>query len=171
MSRHHPNTPTSQLNTSPSTEPLSTPYPTFRTAYGPKLRVALTFPEQGREKQSFKDECDINNIMRRFQVTGEVTHLNQRPPMFGEVPDIDFAGAMSIVVDARERFQQLPATIRDRFNNDPGRLLEFIQNPDNREEGIRLGILQAPQATATPPAAPPPVSPTGAPPAAPASAS
>src|SRR6185369_4770159 len=27
-------------------------------------------------KQSFKDECDINNIVRRFEATGIVDHIN-----------------------------------------------------------------------------------------------
>lgn len=137
--------------------------PTFISAYSPKLKVALTFPEQGREKQSFKDECDINNIMRRFQATGELTHLAQRPPLWGEIPELDFAGAMGMIVDARERFQQLPAVVRDRFNNDPAQLLAFVQDESNRAEAIKLGLIPAPEGPAKAPEAPPPVSPTGAP--------
>jgi len=42
--------------------------PRFVTAYGPKARLRhVTPPGVGRTKQSFKDECDINNIMKRFQ--------------------------------------------------------------------------------------------------------
>lgn len=164
-------TPTSTHTPPSPLTPSDSSLPRFLSAYSPKIRSQLQFPERGLEKQSFKDECDINNIMRRFQNTGVIDHLSQRPAMYGEIPELDFAGAMGIVVEARERFQALPAVVRDRFDNDPAKLLAFVQNPDNRDEAIKLGIVEPRQGTATPPAAPPPVSPTGAPPATPPSAS
>lgn len=132
----------------------------FRHAYGPKRRdVTLSFPEHGRTKQSFKDECDINVIMRRFEQTGELP-LNQRPMLFGDCPDLDFQGAMQTVVEAKERFLALPSAIRDRFANDPQRLLNFINDERNRDEAIALGLVRkaveaSPGGQATPVQAPP----------------
>lgn len=116
----------------------------FRHAYSPQYPVRLEFPPEGRTKQSFKDECDINNIMRRFELTGEISHLGARTPIFGDFPDMDFAQAMAVVTMARERFSELPAAVRDRFANDPGRLLAFLEDPSNREEAVKLGLVQAP---------------------------
>lgn len=146
-----------QINS--STSPLST---RFLSAYSPKQRSRLYFPEQGRTKQSFKDECDINVIMGRYLRTGMIDHLAQTAPRYADVEALDFQGAMDIVVAARDRFAQLPSELRDRFSNDPGRLLAFIQNPANIEEARKLGLL-APEAppqpqagTSVPPSLPEP---------------
>lgn len=130
----------------------------FRSAYSPKSRSQIYFAPQGRTKQSFKDECDINRIMARFAKTGLIEHLSQRAPTFGDIQDIDFQGCMDIVAFAREQFAALPSELRDRFANDPGRLLDFLQNPENKAEAEKLGLLkasvpspQAPGSTIAPP--------------------
>lgn len=146
--------PTTTIQSNPQPQPTTpnpTSHPFFKTAYGHKPASRLQFVEPSRTKQSFAAECDINNIMRRFAATGELTHLGQRAPMYGEVPDLDFQSAMSVVIDARNRFQALPSEIRDRFGNDPGALLAFLQDPENREEGIKLGLLAKPVESPTPP--------------------
>ncbi|AXH75464.1 MAG: internal scaffolding protein [Microviridae sp.] len=161
--------PTLSTPITPSNTPPLTHH--FLSAYSPKNRSQLSFTGPGRTKQSFKDECDINTIMRRYQLTGEIAHLSQRSPIFGDFPEMDFNQAMAIVVQARENFSQLPAEVRDRFANDPARLLAFLQDPDNREEGIKLGLLRKPEPPAKPPVAPPTVSPTVTPPPTPKNAS
>lgn len=40
-------------------------------------------------KQSFKDECDVNNVIERFTRTGKLDHLNPRSPQYGEAPEMD----------------------------------------------------------------------------------
>lgn len=93
-------------------------------------------------KQSFRDECDINTIMRRYETTGEITHLNRRNPEYGDFTDVKtFHEAMNIVQTANQAFSDLPASVRDRFGNDPAKMLEFLQNPENVEEAIKLGLL------------------------------
>lgn len=124
----------------------------FRHAYSPQYRLSLSFAGQGRTKQSFKDECDINTIMGRFARTGSLEHLAKRTPTYGDVQDIDFQGAMDIVASAREMFADLPSKLRDRFGNDPGKMLEFVQDEQNRAEALSLGLLRAStEALATPP--------------------
>lgn len=129
---------------SDSSDPcISNPFsPPFLTAYGPKQRNRMFFnPDTDRTKQSFKDECDINVIMRRYAATGQVDHLNQRSPMYGEIPATDFMAAMQLVVEAKHQFDALPSAVRDRFANDPARLLAFLENPENRAEGEKLGLI------------------------------
>lgn len=131
---------------------FSTPY---RHAYGPKLRQVLHQTRPDRTKQSFKDECDINIIMKRYEQTGQIDHLSSRPRIYGDVPAMDFKEAMGLVVEAREQFALLPSAIRDRFHNDPSALLAFLENPANKEEGIKLGLYKAPEAPASAPVVPP----------------
>ncbi|WNK13774.1 MAG: internal scaffolding protein [Microvirus sp.] len=122
----------------------------FIHAYGPKLRVRISFPEQGITKQEFKNECDINIIMKQFERTGVITHMNNNgAPRYLEVGGTDFQDAMQTVAAARETFDGLPSKIRDRFDNSPQKFLDFFQDPKNAQEGVELGLLEPP---ATPPA-------------------
>lgn len=148
---------TPQLTNIHTQESQTQPSYRFISAYSPKTRSQIQFTTPGRTKQSFKDECDINVIMRRYQVTGELVHLNQRSPLFGDFPDMDFQSAMAIVIQARENFATLPSEVRDRFANDPGRLLSFLQDPANREEAIKLGLVRIAEQPAPTPEPSPPV--------------
>lgn len=96
---------------------------------------------EGGAKQSFRDECDINVILKRFGIGYEIpTGLNM--PTSGDFTGInDFHTAMNAVVQARETFEQLPAHIRSRFNNDPGKFVDFTTNEQNREQLLDMGLL------------------------------
>lgn len=163
-------TPTPTLPLSPPSKsnhqtPINTSTGLFRSRISPKLRSRLYFAAQGRTKQSFRDECDINRIMKNFAVTGTLGHLAKHPPQYGDVAGLDFQEAMQIVASANEMFASLPAAMRERFANDPGRMLQFIQNPDNVEEGIKLGLLERRPEPATPLQTPPASAAPAAPPA------
>lgn len=97
-------------------------------------------------KQNFAEECDINNIMRRMAVSGVDPYMDNRAR--GQFADastvVDFAAAMNIVIEAEYNFSTLPAVIRDRFGNDPANLLRWLDEPENRDEAIELGIVNAP---------------------------
>ena len=102
-------------------------------------------------KQSFKDECDINNIMRRYEATGVIQHLSGRTAEFGDyISELDFQQSMNAVILAQDMFAALPARVRDRFGNDPARMLGFLEDPKNREEAIELGLVNAPPAEPAP---------------------
>lgn len=90
--------------------------------------------------QSAKDEADINTIVRRFGLTGELPSDVAMPRSgdFAGVPD--FHGAMNLVRQAQEEFLRVPAEIRARFGNDPGAFIAFCEDPANLEEARRLGL-------------------------------
>lgn len=116
--------------------------PEIRSAYSGHVRHAITFSEETRTKQSFKDECDINNIMAKYQRTGLVEAVNQRQPQYGDVSAIDFRTAMETVANAQEMFEAMPSSTRKRFGNSPASFLEFVQDPGNRAEAIKLGLMK-----------------------------
>lgn len=102
-------------------------------------------PEEGLTKQSFKDECDINNIMTRFNATGVVSHVSSIAPEYGDFMSAgDFQSSLNTVIEAQAMFDALPAVLRDRFANDPKQLLAFIADDKNREEAIKLGLVKEP---------------------------
>lgn len=95
-------------------------------------------------QQQFKEECDINVIVERFGLTGEIPG-DYKPPVSGDFTNVpDFQSAMNAVRGAQESFMQLPAQIRARFHNDPGELIAFLDVEDNRAEALKLGIIQPP---------------------------
>lgn len=95
-------------------------------------------------QQQFAEECDINTIVKRFGLTGELPN-GVGMPVSGDFTGVsDFHTAMTLVRQAQEGFMQLSADVRERFANDPARVLAFLENPENREEAIKLGIVAKP---------------------------
>lgn len=122
-------------------------------------------PVPSMTKQSFKAECDINNILKQYKVTGQIAHISAqaRQGSYEDLPDpMEFQEAMNAVLAAEESFATLPSRVRDRFRNDPAEFLVFMADPDNKDEIVRLGLAKAPPSPEPPPPAPPPQpAPTG----------
>ena len=92
-------------------------------------------------QQHFKDECDINNILRQFNITGL---LPEAPlsPRYGDFTGIgDYHSALNQVIAAENEFMRLPAQIRSRFENDPAKLIDFLEKSENKDEAIKLGLV------------------------------
>lgn len=118
---------------------------TIITAYGPKIRQQLTFSGPGKTKQSFKDECDINRIMARYQVTGVLPEqLQPGSAQYVDVTGIDYMEGMQKIAAAQSLFQGLPAHVRLKFENDPGKFLDFAQDPTKQDELVQLGLATRP---------------------------
>lgn len=116
--------------------------PKFRTAYDRDLVEGITFDEPSMAQQHFKDECDVNNILRKYELTGLITHVANGTPSYGDFSSVlEFQQAQNILIEAQDAFEALPASLRKRFDNDPAVMLEFIENPDNREEAENLGLV------------------------------
>lgn len=122
----------------------------------------LACEDVSRAQQSFAAEVDINTIVKRFGLTGQLPE-SVRVPLPEDFYDIlDFHSAMNVVRQGEEAFAQMPAAVRARFSNDPGEFLDFVNNPENTEEAIRLGIAnRRVEVSEEPVVAPPPVPPAG----------
>jgi phage internal scaffolding protein len=118
---------------------LRTPYNYDTNAASDESGVACEEPSLAQ--QHFKDECDINNILRQFNVTGM---LPEAPlsPRYGDFTGIvDYHSALNAVMAAEEQFMGLPAELRARFQNDPEQLIAFLDNESNKDEAIKLGLV------------------------------
>lgn len=130
--------------------------------YGEKKKSRRGFTGKGRTKQSFKAECDINNILKKYQKSGAITHANMNAPDYGFASSQTFTDAMQTVAKAQTMFNELPSSLRNRFSGNPGEFLDFVQDPENEAEMAELGLLasytpaeptsEASVASATPPA-------------------
>lgn len=113
----------------------------FNKPYAKRERFQKTTTGPTMTEQSHKKECDINQIMSKFQKTGILTHSKQYEPQYGYASDIDFLEAMTIVTKGQEMFADLPSSLRTRFANDPANFLNFINDPENEEEARKIGLL------------------------------
>lgn len=113
----------------------------IRTAYGEKRRDLVLACGPGRAKQSMRDECDINLIMRKYQKTGAITHFSKFSPQYGEVPAIEYREALDLLRETQQMFSHLPSGLRKEFDNDPAAFLSFVQDPANKARMAELGLL------------------------------
>ena len=122
---------------------------TIRSRYNSyKESLGQVFELPSMTQQHFRDECDINNIIARYEQTGmltDPTHISNRMYEFGDYSAVqDYQDSLNCVIAAREMFDSLPSKIRERFNYDPSRLLQFLGDESNRDEAIRLGLVDPP---------------------------
>lgn len=103
-------------------------------------RVQVHFEGEGRTKQSMREETNINLIIARYVKTGLVEHLAKHGPEYGFASALSFHECMNVVAKAQSMFADLPASVRRRFDEEPAEFLEFVQNPENQEEMITLGL-------------------------------
>lgn len=94
--------------------------------------------------QSAEEESNINTIVRKFGLTGELPG-DVAMPKSGDFTNIpDFHSAMNLIRKTQEEFLRVPAEIRARFSNDPQVFMAFVEDDANYEEAKRLGLLRAP---------------------------
>ncbi|AXL15252.1 internal scaffolding protein [Microviridae sp.] len=108
-------------------------------------RVQIDFADaKCTVQRQFKDECDINTVMRKFEKSGVVTHINERSQDYIDLIGVeDYHTSMNLIIEAQNLFDSIPAKIRRKFNNSPAYFLEFVQNPENEEELIKMGFAKA----------------------------
>lgn len=101
--------------------------------------------------QSEKDSCDINKIVAKCLKTGMMSNIRTDQPSYGDFTDaVDYHTSILRAQRAQDEFMSLTADVRARFSNDPGKLIDFLSDPNNRSEAIKLGLVPAPQGVEDP---------------------
>lgn len=114
----------------------------FKKPYGARQRKSFTTNGPSMTHQSFKQECDINFIMRKYQRTGLADHVNQYQGDYSDLTDVpDYHEAMNKILSANEAFSTLSSSIRKKFSNDPAEFLDFVSDPENESEMREMGLL------------------------------
>lgn len=94
-------------------------------------------------QQSDYDRSDINLIVERFIRTGVLESVRQTQGQYGDFSEVsDYASCLRQLQQAEESFMSLPATVRKKFDNDPGQFLEFVGDPANLPEMAKMGLLK-----------------------------
>ena len=111
-------------------------------------------PEKSKTQQEFKDEVNINNIIKKYKSGQVVTHIMSGMPMFDDVSELmTYQEALNLQIKAGQNFAKLPSKVRAYFGNKPKNLIEFMNDSNNRDKAIELGFIDKPKPT-PPPAEP-----------------
>lgn len=99
--------------------------------------------EPALTQQHHAESADLNVIVARFGLKDiSIPPAAADPAFYGDFSDVpDFRQALDNTRDAINRFNALPASIRNRFNNDPIELYTFVTDETNVEEAVKLGLL------------------------------
>lgn len=98
-------------------------------------------PAKSMTDGSFKDETDINRIIKR-----QLPVPTEDSMIFADTTVMaDFQTQSDMVAAVHEQFDLLPANLRYRFENDPAKLLDFMRDPENVQESIELGLRPKPK--------------------------
>lgn len=105
-----------------------------------RKRLIIECKEPTRTKQAFKDECDVNNIVRKINESGIMPPATKQA-LYGDFSTSQsYQESLNLVIHAQEQFDALPASVRRRFANDPAQFLEFSNDPNNLDEMVKLGL-------------------------------
>lgn len=124
----------------------------FKTAFTAS-RVQERNDEPSMTKQSFREETDINILASKYirkdveytplQIAQQIAAVTQKPLTYGDVSNAtNLNDAMNVIADIQDAFDVLPAIIRQRFDNDPLSLVGFLEDPANRAEAVKLGLME-----------------------------
>jgi len=112
---------------------------------GQRRRVSSVVRGHSLTKQADKDRANIHAILGRYQKTGLLPQVTAQP-LAEIIPSVEsFHEAMNIVTFAQQSFEALPVAVRQKFENNPAKLLEFVSDPKNNDELVKLGLANAPE--------------------------
>ena len=94
-------------------------------------------------EQSHKKSCDINNI---------ITSATANPMLLADpAPDRkvfrdfssgdDYLDLQNKLCEARSMFYDLPAELRDHFEHDPAKVIDFVSDESNALEAHQMGLI------------------------------
>lgn len=122
-------------------EPGSAFAPTYKLKYltdkgpdGASELVIIGKVNVDEKIQSYRDSCDINILMQRFE-NGDATALNKTPSFYADLSDMpkNLAGYLQLMHDAQDAFYTLDPTIRAKFGNNPDQFFASIGTDKFRE--------------------------------------
>lgn len=92
--------------------------------------------------QSTKDQADVNKIVAKYRRTGTITHLrNTQNGVYADLTQItNYQDCLNTIIRANESFMAMPAELRQKFDNDPSKLISYLQDEKNYEESMDLGL-------------------------------
>lgn len=106
-----------------------------------RRRIQKEFLEPTLTEQHHRETVSIHSILKRYQATGVIDHVAKHQGTYFDYSEVpDFQTAQQMVADAHSMFETVPSEIRAEFGNDPAKFIDFMQNPENRNEIEAYGL-------------------------------
>lgn len=111
----------------------------FRTQFERRIVSKSFVGVPSMTDPQYADDCTVEGIIRRYGVLPrpDVTPIDVDVSEFQ-----DFETCLERVTRAMESFDSLPSDIRQRFGGDPKAYYNFITDPKNVDEMVRLGLAE-----------------------------
>lgn len=109
-------------------------------------RVSIDCSGPSKTEQTHKDRVNIVKIMKKANRIGMMPNMERiQTARYGDFTGAnDYQSIMNRVIQANNQFEMLPSEIREKFMNSPAKLIEFLNNPANMDEAVKLGLRKAP---------------------------
>ena len=113
------------------------------TVVNGKLKVALECKDETMTQQQYKKEQDIKEIIKKYGATGLLNkNIMANDPKFDDVSHIiDYQDAANKIAKAQQEFDQMPHELKEKFNYNPAKLLDYLNKSENLQEAIELGLV------------------------------
>lgn len=103
------------------------------------VNTGLECKDESRTKQSFKEDADLNVMIRKFGVE-TVAEPNWAELDVSNIPG-DYHKVRNQLIEADELFQSIPSHIRASVDNDMGKFLALVER-EQREHDKRQKDLE-----------------------------
>lgn len=105
-------------------------------------RSALSLDASKGANQDDAAGADINTIVAQYKRHGTLPAVQLRNPLYGDftLPE-DIHGAREAMLQAEERFAELPASVRTDANNDWVTFLEMFNTDEGRQSLSDHGLI------------------------------
>ena len=117
----------------------------FRKPYPSPTTKGITFELPSRTVQSDREGTDLKILLEKYVETGEIptVQLPGGEPLDGDFTGLpDFQEMQNMLIDIQEQFDALPSKVREKFANDPIAMVQFLQDENNIEEAVKLGLME-----------------------------
>lgn len=113
----------------------------FYTRYTPPPSPSVEFKQASMTDRSFREECDINTIVRRAVTQG--LPQPEKEAVYADLANMpkDLQESYEYMQRAEEQFMSLPSELRRDFGNDPIALISAIHSGTHRELFIQHGLI------------------------------
>uniref|UniRef100_UPI00404854FC hypothetical protein n=1 Tax=Flavobacterium sp. TaxID=239 RepID=UPI00404854FC len=116
----------------------------FKIPYTKTKRCFFETTGPSLTQQHFKEETLINNIIKKHDKNGIIESVARGNARYGDFSLVqDYKTSLDTIRDANDNFMEIPSEIRKKFNNNAGEFFNFVQDPNNQSELIKMGLATA----------------------------
>lgn len=122
-------------------------------------KILKAFNKPSKTVLGLENDVNINQIVARAK-RNQAVPISMKSPVFGDFSQTpDYQSLLNRVMQIRSEFMSLPAKTREKFGNSEADFYNYINNPENHDEAVKLGILEKKAVKASPEPVKPPEDP------------